>query len=96
MKNIQVSSDIIPVGRFKADMARYIKEINAQNNSLIITQNGKPAAVLITPVEFDELRHTKAFLDSIARGMHDMEEGDVLSSAQLRSRLKKQRAKHPQ
>ena len=55
MKNISVSSDIIPVGEFKASLAKYLKEINLNRNSLIITQNGKPAGVLISPSEFDEL-----------------------------------------
>ncbi|MHB8337888.1 MAG: type II toxin-antitoxin system Phd/YefM family antitoxin [Ignavibacteriaceae bacterium] len=46
MKNILVSNDIIPVGQFKSGLAKYLKEIQNKGNSLIITQNGKPAGVL--------------------------------------------------
>ncbi len=92
MKNISVSSDIIPVGQFKSDLAKYLKEIREKNNSLIITQNGKPAGVLISPAEFDELRQTKLFLESVSRGLTDSDNGDMYSTSQLKSELKKTRA----
>ncbi|MBK9096881.1 MAG: type II toxin-antitoxin system Phd/YefM family antitoxin [bacterium] len=92
MKNISVSSDIIPVGQFKSDLARYLKEIREKNNSLIITQNGKPAGVLISPSEFDELRQTKLFLESVSRGLIDSDKGEVISTSQLRAELKKSRS----
>jgi prevent-host-death family protein len=96
MKNVSVSTDIIPVGQFKASLAKYLKEININNNSLIITQNGKPAGVLISPAEFDEMRHTKEFIESISRGLSDSEHGHIVSSSQLRSELKKRRTGNAQ
>jgi prevent-host-death family protein len=92
MKNISVSSDIIPVGQFKASLAKYLKEIKSNRNSIIITQNGKPAGVLISPSEFDELRDTKLFIDSISRGLSDSDSGEVYSTAQLKNELKKFRS----
>lgn len=92
MKNISVASDIIPVGQFKSELAKYLKEIQNNRNSLIITQNGKPAGVLISPSEFDKLRQTKLFIDSISRGLTDSEKGEVFSTSQVRSQLQKTRA----
>ena len=89
MREISVSSDIIPVGEFKAGLAKYLKEIQQKKNSLIITQNGKPAGVLISPSEFDEMRNTKLFIESISRGLSDSGEGKVLSTSKLRKELKK-------
>jgi len=40
-------------------------------------KDGKSAGVLISPKEFDELRETKLFIDSISRGLSDSEKGDV-------------------
>ncbi|MEW6196751.1 MAG: type II toxin-antitoxin system Phd/YefM family antitoxin [Bacteroidota bacterium] len=91
MKNISVSNDIIPVGQFKSSLAKYLKEIQNKRNSLIITQNGKPAGVLMSPSEFDELRQTKLFIDSISRGLSNSEKGEVLSTEQLKSELRKTR-----
>jgi len=92
MKNISIASDIIPVGQFKSNLANYLKEINNKRNSLIITQNGKPAGVLISPVEFDELRQTRLVIDSVSRGLSDSENGELFSASQLRSEIKKSRA----
>ena len=92
MKHISVSNDIIPVGEFKAGLAKYLKEIKSKRNSIIITQNGKPAGVLMSPSEFDELRQTKLFIDSISRGLSDSDSGEVYSTLQLKNELKKFRS----
>ena len=91
MRNISVSSDIIPVGQFKSNLAKYLKDLQTRKNSLIITQNGKPAGVLVSPEEFDELRESKLFIDSISKGLANSENGEVLSTSQLRTELIKHR-----
>jgi len=91
MRDITISNDIIPVGQFKSGLAKYLKEIQEKKNSLIITQNGKPAGVLISPSEFDELRQTKLFIDSISRGLSDSEKGEKYITSQLKKELRKAR-----
>jgi antitoxin YefM len=91
MKSISISNDIVPVGEFKSKMAYFLKEIQEKGNTLIITQNGKPAGVLLSPAEFDELRQTKEFIESIARGLSESEKGNVFSTSQLKALLKKKR-----
>jgi len=93
MKNLNVSSDIIPVGEFKSRMAQYLKMIKEKGNSLVITQNGKPAGVLLSTAEFDELRQTKLFIESVTRGLSDSEKGNVFTTSQLKSLLKEIRSK---
>lgn len=92
MKDILIANDIIPVGQFKSGLAKYLKEVQNKRNSLIITQNGKPAGVLISPAEFDELRQTKLFIGSVSRGLSDSENGEVLTTSQLKNQLRKSRA----
>jgi antitoxin YefM len=89
MKNISVSNDIIPVGEFKSKLAYFLKEIQEKGNALVITQNGKPAGVLLSPIEFDELRQTKQFIESVARGLSNAEKGEVYSTTQLKAYFKK-------
>ncbi len=93
MKNLSITNDIVPVGQFKAGLAKYLKEIREKNNSLIITQNGKAAGVLVSPVEFDELRETKLFIESISKGLSDSKQGKVYSTSQMRDELEKMRLK---
>ncbi len=89
MKDISISNDIIPVGQFKSGLAKYLSEVQKKRNSLIITQNGKPAGVLISPEEFDKLRQTKLFIDSISRGLSDSDNGNVFTTSQIKRELKK-------
>jgi antitoxin YefM len=91
MKNISVTNDIIPVGQFKSGLAKYLKDIQVRNHSLVITQNGKPAGVLVSPTEYDSLNETKMFIESISKGLADSENGDMLTTAQLKNELKKYR-----
>ncbi|MFN3871542.1 MAG: type II toxin-antitoxin system Phd/YefM family antitoxin [Ignavibacterium sp.] len=93
MKNISISNDIIPVGEFKSKLAHFLKEIQEKGNTLIITQNGRPAGVLLSPAEFDELRKTKDFIESVARGLSDSENDNVVSTRQLKSLLKDNRSR---
>jgi prevent-host-death family protein len=67
--------------------------IQEKGNSLVLTQNGKPAGVLLSPAKFDELRQTKLFVESVARGFSDSEKGDVLTTDQLKTLMKKNRSK---
>lgn len=93
MKDINISNDIIPVGEFKSNLAYFLKEIQEKRNTLVITQNGKPAGVLLSPAEFDELKQSIQFIESVARGLKDAENGDVFSTAQLKEVLKRNRSK---
>ena len=91
MKNLSVSNDIIPIGDFKASIAKWFRAIQNSGHPLIITQNGKPAGVLLSPAEYDELVYKKAFLDSVNRGVADAEKGIVYSTEELKGELAKRR-----
>ena len=91
MKNINVSSDIIPIGEFKSSMSKWLNTAKESGQPLIITQNGRPAAVLLSPKEFDALQYNKQFFDSVAQGISDVEAGKVFDTNQLKEELKKRR-----
>lgn len=92
MNNFSISDDIIPVGEFKTSLSKWLKNIKETGHPLIITQNGKPAGVLLSPAEYDDLVYKKSFLDSISRGISDAESGSVFSTSQLKEALQKRRA----
>jgi prevent-host-death family protein len=87
MKPIMVSEDIVPIGEFKAQAAQWLKRTRDTAQPVVITQNGKPAAVLLSPAEYDRLSERERFLQSVAAGLDDAEAGRVMSTATLRSRL---------
>ena len=91
MKILSVSNDIVPIGKFKASIAKWFKSVHDTGHPLIITQNGKPAGVLLSPAEYDELVYKRALLDSINRGIADAKSGKLYDSEELKGELRKRR-----
>ncbi len=92
MKTISISNDIVPIAEFKAGISKWFKGIQKAGHPLIITQNGKPAGVLLSPGDYDELVYKKSFVDSVSRGIADAESGNVHSSKELRTALSARRS----
>ena len=84
MKNLRVSDGVIPLGEFKSHAARYLKDLDGP---VVITQNGRPAGVLLAPSEYDRIREQQSFLESIAAGMADAQAGRVMDKETLREQL---------
>jgi len=84
MKHINISSDIIPVGEFKTSISKWLKNIQKTGQPLVITQNGRPAGVLLSPLEYDKLVYKKFFLDSVNRGIADADSGNTYTKDELR------------
>jgi len=91
MKQINISNDIVPVAEFKVQISKYLNNIKSTGRPMVITQNGKPACVLISPDDFDELVYQKSLIESINRGLSDVEKGNVFTTKELRAELEKQR-----
>ena len=84
MRDINVSDGIVPLGEFKANASKIIREIGVSNEPVVITQNGRPAAVLISPVAFQELRERQDFLEAVAEGLADSEAGSVVDHGKVK------------
>jgi prevent-host-death family protein len=87
MKPLTVSEDIIPLGQFKAQAASIIKSLRERGNALVITQNGRPACVVMSPAEFDLMRERQSFLEVVADGLADREAGRVINDDELEREL---------
>ena len=84
MKPLRVSKDIVPIGRFKGEASQWLKKIAKSGQTLVITQNGTPAGVVMSPAEFDRIRARQRFLECIAAGVRDAEDGAKGSAVLLR------------
>jgi antitoxin YefM len=61
-------------------------------HSLIITQNGRPAGVLLSPEEYDKLVYSKQFIESVEQGLTAAEDGEVYGTDEVRAKLAEKRA----
>ncbi len=93
MKNISVANDIVPIAEFKTSISKWFNNLHNTGHPLVITQNGKPAGVLLSPQDYDELVYRKSFLDSVARGLSDAENSRTFRTEEIKEALRSIRNK---
>ncbi len=87
MKELSIAEDIVPLGEFKTQASRLLKRVASGSGPLIITQNGRPAGVVLSPAEYDRIRYLERLLESIAAGVIDADAGRVMETQFLREQL---------
>lgn len=86
---MKISKDVVTLAEFKSQAATLLERISTSSQPLLITQNGKPAGVLLSPAEFDRIQEQDAtrFVASVNRGLNDADSGKLLTAAEAKSRL---------
>jgi antitoxin YefM len=92
MRAISISNDIVPIAEFKTNISKWFKTLQTSGHPLVITQNSKPAGVLLSAADYDELVYRKSFLDSVDRGMADADSGRTQTTDELRMSLQVRRS----
>jgi len=84
---LQIADDIVPIGDLKAHLSEKIRGLKKRGRPLVVTQNGKAAAVLLAPEEFDRLTNQAQFVTAVQEGLADLDAGRVVSHDELGRRL---------
>ncbi len=87
MKPFSASEDIVPLNDFKARASQFFRQLREGQRPLIITQNGKPAAVLITPEEFDRIQERDRFTEAVSAGLADSAADRLIDDEELGAEL---------
>ena len=87
MRDINVSDGIVPLGEFKARAAQILRDLGDTDEPLVITQNGRPAAVVLSPAAFEKLRDRQRLLERVARETADANAGRVVDDTLVRAWL---------
>ena len=84
---LQIAEDIVPIGELKAHLSEKIRDLRGRRRPLVVTQNGKAAAVLLAPEEFDRLTARAGFVAAVQEGLADLDAGRVVADDELGRRL---------
>jgi prevent-host-death family protein len=87
VKPLRVSEDVVPVGQFKAEAKKWLARAAETGQPLVITQNGRPAGVLLSPAEFDRLVERYQFARAVEQGIADADAGRLIDGHALRAQL---------
>ncbi len=94
-------SDTMSLAAVKARFSEIVDRVERQQDRVVVTRNGKPAAVLISPDDLESLEETLAVMSdrSIAAQIHASEQAHVageqgISLEELRADLERRRSGH--
>jgi antitoxin YefM len=92
MTRILVMAETLPLAEVKARLSEIVERVLRGQERVVITRNGRPAAVLVSPEDLESLEETLAVLSDpelmaqIQEGDRAVERGEVVSLAELRRR----------
>jgi prevent-host-death family protein len=69
-------ANIIPVSDLRQDAAKVLKKVRNSAEPVIITQRGRPAAVLVGVEAYERSAHDMEILRLLAKGEREIESGE--------------------
>lgn len=75
--------EAFPVSEAKMKLSELIERVNTSGAAIMITKNGRPGAILVSPDEFESWRETiairfdYALMDEIKAGLQALKDGDT-------------------
>ena len=89
---IMVMSETLPLANVKSKFSEMVDRVEHTHDRIIVTRNGRPAAVLISPEELESLEDTLELLSDpdamrqLAESRQAYAAGDFVTGEELRSR----------
>ena len=90
-------SQTVPVREFRSNLSRLLSDVADRRDHVIVTRNGRPAAVLVPIDEYDALEETADILadpDALAAldsGLAELERDQTVTLEDLRAELAERR-----
>ena len=71
----------LPLAEAKAKLSRLVDRVEKTDEEILITRNGRPVAILVSPDEYDSWKETRAIksnpelMREIRRGLRELKRG---------------------
>jgi len=75
------------VTTLKRKATEIIADLESDQDPVLITQHGRPAADLMAVETFDAMKHRLGILEGIARGERAVDDGRVVTHAEAKKRM---------
>jgi antitoxin YefM len=88
----------VPVREFRTHLSELLSDVADRRDHVVVTRNGKPAAVLVPIDEYEALEETaeilsdQTTLDAIEAGLAEIANGETVTLHELRADLARRRA----
>lgn len=92
MTIIMVMSETLPLAEIKAHLSEIVDRVEREHERVILTRNGRPAAVILSPGDLEALEDTLELLSDlralteIQAARDDLAHGRMVTAQELRSK----------
>ena len=92
MTIILVMSEMLPLAEIKAHLSEIVDRVEREHQRVVLTRNGRPAAVIMSPADLEALEDTLELLSDpealkeIRAARDDVSRGRTVSADDLRAR----------
>jgi prevent-host-death family protein len=82
----------LPLAEIKKRLSEIVDGVEQKHDRVVLTRNGRPAAVLLSPDDLESLEETLAILSNpaglqeIREAESEIDNGDVVTADQLRAK----------
>jgi antitoxin YefM len=97
MRYTLLMAKTVPVREFRTHLSAFLSDVADRRDHVLVTRNGKPAAVLVPIDEYDALEETAEVLsdsqtlDAIEAGLAEVSRGEIVTLEDLRAELAQRR-----
>lgn len=95
MTRIVVMEETLPLAEIKAKLSEIVDRVEEHHERIILTRNGRPAAVLMSPTDLEAIEDTLELLSDrdalaeIQRARKEIARGKGIGADELRARYLK-------
>ncbi len=88
-----VMDKTLPLANVKAHLSAIVDQVESNHDRVILTRNGRPAAVILNLDDLESLEETVDLLsrpgvmDEIRKAQEELEAGEFLSASELQARF---------
>jgi antitoxin YefM len=89
---ILVMPDTLPLAEIKARLSEIVDRVEQHHDRVVLTRNGRPAAVIMSPEDLEALEDTLEILsdptarEDIQRARSEIDTGDYVTADELRAK----------
>lgn len=86
--------ETLPLSSVKAHLSEIVDRVEGQHDRVVVTRNGTPAAVLVSPEDLESLEETLAIMSDPALMAQIDESGRAITAGEQGATLAELRAEH--
>ncbi|HET6527831.1 MAG TPA: type II toxin-antitoxin system Phd/YefM family antitoxin [Balneolaceae bacterium] len=88
MQTIRIDQDIRPLSEFRKNTASFIDQVKEQKRTIILTQHGKSAAVLLDVSEYQQMTDKLDKMEDLLEAERQIARGEVYSHEEAKKKIK--------